>query len=303
MTRTRRMLLGATAGIALLAAGYSVPARAEIPVIDTAALGEWIVSLANELKAYALQFQQYLTQVKQYVGEELSWATQASQYATQLQQYANEVQMFINFVHYPNLGMAMALLSSAGLGNGLPVNPYAVLGLVNGFEYGQGGLPEISGIMSSLSGIVGRSYATSHVSPCVSIVAAYIGSGSMGALDEGRWFDTVPVRSSKSAWSHGCCHRRGSPPVAAVSAHGWDQRCDAGALAGRGPRLNLQVTRHGTGPRAARLEAVIATAAMNQAARSASKGEHWRLSDRVGDLEAGRDWRYLASPARRKARR
>ena len=163
MTRTRRMLLGATAGIALLAAGYSVPARAEIPVIDTAALGEWIVSLANELKAYALQLQQYLTQVKQYVGEELSWATQASQYATQLQQYANEVQMFINFVHYPNLGMAMALLSSAGLGNGLPVNPYAVLGLVNGFEYGQGGLPEISGIMSSLSGMVGRSYATSHV--------------------------------------------------------------------------------------------------------------------------------------------
>jgi conjugal transfer/entry exclusion protein len=163
MTRTRRMLLGATAGIALLAAGYSVPARAEIPVIDTAALGEWIVSLANDLKAYALQLQQYLTQVKQYVGEELSWATQASQYATQLQQYANEVQMFINFVHYPNLGMAMALLSSAGLGNGLPVNPYAVLGLVNGFEYGQGGLPEISGIMSSLSGMVGRSYATSHV--------------------------------------------------------------------------------------------------------------------------------------------
>ena len=91
MTRTRRMLLGATAGIALLAAGYSVPARAEIPVIDTAALGEWIVSLANELKAYALQLQQYLTQVKQYVGEELSWATQASQYATQLSVHVNHL--------------------------------------------------------------------------------------------------------------------------------------------------------------------------------------------------------------------
>ena len=69
--------------------------------------------------------------------------TQASQYATQLQQYANELQMFVNFVHYPSLGTAMALLSSAGLGNSLPVNPYAVLGLVNGLEYGQGGLPEI----------------------------------------------------------------------------------------------------------------------------------------------------------------
>ena len=134
-----------------------------IPVIDTAALGEWIISLANDVKAYALQLQQYLTQVKQYVGEELSWATQASQYATQLQQYANEAQMLINFVHYPNLGLAMALLSSAGLGNSLPVNPYAVLGLVNGLEYGQGGLPEMGGIMSSLSGMVGRSYETSHV--------------------------------------------------------------------------------------------------------------------------------------------
>ena len=163
MTRTRRMLLGATAGIALLAAGYSTPARAEIPVIDTAALGEWITSLANDAKAYALQLQQYLTQVKQYVGEELSWVTQASQYATQLQQYANELQMFINFVHYPSLGTAMALLSSAGLGNSLPINPYAVLGLVNGLEYGQGGLPEISGILGSLSGLVGRSYATSHI--------------------------------------------------------------------------------------------------------------------------------------------
>ena len=113
MTRTERTLLGATAGVALLAAGYATPARAEIPVIDTAALGEWIVSLADDAKAYALQLQQYLTQMKQYVGEELSWVTQASQYATQLQQYANELQMFVNFVHNPSLGTAMALLSAA----------------------------------------------------------------------------------------------------------------------------------------------------------------------------------------------
>jgi hypothetical protein len=49
------------------------------------------------------------------------------------------------------------------LGNSLPVNPNAVLSLVNGVEYGQGGLPEIGGLMGSLSGLVGRSYATSHV--------------------------------------------------------------------------------------------------------------------------------------------
>ena len=40
--------------------------------------------------------------------------------------------MLVNWVHYPSLGMAMALLNIAGLGNSLPVNPYAVLGLVKG---------------------------------------------------------------------------------------------------------------------------------------------------------------------------
>ena len=93
MTRTRRSLLSATAAIALLVAVYSTPARADVPVIDFAALGEWMQSIADDAKAYGLQLQQYLTQIKQYAGEELSWATQASQYATQLQQYANELQI------------------------------------------------------------------------------------------------------------------------------------------------------------------------------------------------------------------
>ncbi len=46
MTRARRVLLGAAAGIAL-AAGYSTPARADLPVIDTAALGQWAQQLAE----------------------------------------------------------------------------------------------------------------------------------------------------------------------------------------------------------------------------------------------------------------
>jgi hypothetical protein len=163
MTRTERRLLGATAAIALLAAGYATPARADLPVIDTAALGEWITSLADDAKAYALQLQQYLTQMKQYVGEEMSWVTQASQYTTQLQQYANELQMFTSFVHNPSLGTAMALLSAAGLSNSLPGNAYAILGLVDGLDYGQSGLPEISGVLGSLSGLISGSYATSHV--------------------------------------------------------------------------------------------------------------------------------------------
>ena len=44
----------------------------------------------------------------------------------------------------------------AGLGNSLPINAYAVLNLVEGRSYGQGGLPEISGVLSSLSGLTAR---------------------------------------------------------------------------------------------------------------------------------------------------
>ena len=135
MKRARRYLIGTTAAVALLAICDSTPAGASMPVIDTAALAEWAVSLFNDLKAYALQLQQYAVEVKTYIGDQLSWATQSQQYATQLQQYANELQMFISFVHNPSLGATMGLLSAAGLSNGLPMNPSAALGLVNGFEY------------------------------------------------------------------------------------------------------------------------------------------------------------------------
>ena len=82
MTPTRRFLIGTTAGIALLAACYVAPARADLPVIDSAALGEWATALFNDAKAYALQLQQYATEVKTYIGDELSWLRQAQQYAT-----------------------------------------------------------------------------------------------------------------------------------------------------------------------------------------------------------------------------
>jgi hypothetical protein len=45
----------------------------------------------------------------------------------------------------------------------MPVNPYAVLDLVNGLQYGQGGLPEIGGILGSLSSMAGSSWSTAHV--------------------------------------------------------------------------------------------------------------------------------------------
>jgi hypothetical protein len=162
MSRSRRLFLATVSGIAFIAGAASV-ARADIPVIDVAALGEWATSLADDAKSYALQLQQEFTATEELIGSQLSWVKQAAQYATQLQQYANELQMFMAFVHNPSLGTAMGMLSAAGLGTSLPVNPYAVIGLVNGFEYGAGGIPQISGILGSLSGMTGSAYATAHV--------------------------------------------------------------------------------------------------------------------------------------------
>jgi hypothetical protein len=162
MTRTRRTLLGAAASIAL-AAGYSPTARADLPVIDTAALGQWAQQLQNDAKAYALDLQRYAGEVKSWATQNLQWLQQIQQYATQLQQYANELTMLQNWVHSPSLGGALGMLNIAGLGNSLPVNASAVLNLVNGRSYGQGGLPEISGVLSSLSSLTAGAYSANHV--------------------------------------------------------------------------------------------------------------------------------------------
>lgn len=162
MSRTRQALLGAAAGIAL-AAGYPAPARADLPVIDTAALGQWAQQLVNDVKAYGLQLQQYAGEVKSWATQNLQWLQQVQQYATQLQQYTNELTMLENWVRNPSLGAAMGLLNMAGLGNSLPVNAYAVLNLVEGRSYGQGGFPEISGVLSSLSSLTAGAYSANHV--------------------------------------------------------------------------------------------------------------------------------------------
>lgn len=162
MIRARRVLLGMAAGIALMA-GYSPPARADLPVIDTAALGQWAQQLQNDVKAYALDLQRYAGEVKSWATQNLQWLQQVQQYTTQLQQYTNELTMLENWVHNPSLGGVMGLLNTAGLGNSLPVNSYAVLNLVNGRSYGQGGLPEISGVLSSLSSLTAGAYSANHV--------------------------------------------------------------------------------------------------------------------------------------------
>jgi hypothetical protein len=147
----RSWLLAGAGALALSGQAY-----AQVAVRDDANLIEWGTSIANEVKAYALQ-------AKQYIGEEFSWATQAQQYAVQGQQYLTEATQLAAFVHDPNLGAAMGLLNAAGLGNSLPVSPYAVMGVVNGVSYGNGGIPNIAGVLGSLSGLAGQAYTANHV--------------------------------------------------------------------------------------------------------------------------------------------
>jgi conjugal transfer/entry exclusion protein len=151
MTKTKCILLGTIAGITLLVA-VDRGANAEIPVIDTAALGEWVSQLANDATAYALQVEKYEKQI--------------SQYTTQLQQYAQETQLFENFYHNPSLGAALGVLMGAGLGNQMPVSPYAILSLVNGLQsMGNGGFNggAIGGILGSLNGLANSAYTTAHI--------------------------------------------------------------------------------------------------------------------------------------------
>jgi hypothetical protein len=142
------------AGVGLLALCGS--ARADVAVID-------FTSIGNEIKAYTMQVQQEALQLKQYATEQLAWTVQVKQYATEAQTLETEATQLEAFVHAPNLGAAMGLLNQAGLGNSLPVSPYAVEGLVSGVHYGGGGLPQIQGVLNSLSGFSSSAYATNHV--------------------------------------------------------------------------------------------------------------------------------------------
>lgn len=121
---------------------FTHTARADFPVID-------LVSTAQEAKTYLVEAEQY--------------AKQGAQYVLQGQQFETETTQLLAFVHNPNLGSAMALLNAAGLGSSLPNAPAAVMALIQGVNYGPGGIAEIQGILSVLSGLAQQSYAANHV--------------------------------------------------------------------------------------------------------------------------------------------
>jgi hypothetical protein len=132
----------AASAVAILGCFWSQAAIADTPVIDFTSIGNELRQIAQAEKGYALQ---------------------AKQAFTEAQTYYTQAQMLLGFVHDPNLGAAMGLMNMAGLGNSLPVNPYAVQGLVNGFNYRAGGLPAFGGIAGSLSNLSNASWSTNHV--------------------------------------------------------------------------------------------------------------------------------------------
>jgi hypothetical protein len=167
------MLTRSLAGAAiLLGLGFSLAptqAHAQVAVECTNCENE-ITAIVNEAETFGQMVKDYALQLKTYIGDEFSWATQASQYALQIQQYANEIQMFINWVHMPTLGGALGLLNFAGLGTLLPVNPMALLGVVNGLSsmstgnLSFGGIEALAGTLSgALAGFASQAWAVNHI--------------------------------------------------------------------------------------------------------------------------------------------
>jgi hypothetical protein len=108
-------------------------------------IARWLRQEADNLKAYTLQYQQYLTQV---------------------QTYYTDLNLFINWVHNPTLGGALGLMQAAGLGAYLPVQPMAMLGLINGLQSAASGnlsLGGISAIFGSLNALTSQAWSTNHI--------------------------------------------------------------------------------------------------------------------------------------------
>lgn len=168
MSLTRFTTTISAAALAL-GLGMATPARAQMSV-DCINCVDLPTSWLQEGAEIAQMVKQYTLDVKEFIGDELSWAVQAQQYALQVQQYANEIQMFINWVHMPTLGGALGLLSYAGLGTLLPVNPMALLGVVNGLSsmssggLSFGGIGALAGTLSgALSGFSSQAWSVNHV--------------------------------------------------------------------------------------------------------------------------------------------
>lgn len=89
-------------------------------------------------------------QLAQEATQRFGWMTQLARMGQQIQQatqrYQQLLQTYRAFTGVRNLGSAVSALGMAGIQNPLPINPYAVQGLVSG----QGGITGIGGQLGSL---------------------------------------------------------------------------------------------------------------------------------------------------------
>ena len=120
-------LLAMAATITLL----SVPAHAQVHVLDDSVLFQQIKSVVQEAKSYALQAQQYVT----------------------------EAQQLAALVHNPNLGAAMGLINQTGYGNSLPINPMQLQALAMGGT----NLTSMLGRLQQLSGLLNTNFSANHI--------------------------------------------------------------------------------------------------------------------------------------------
>lgn len=140
----RNLLFATVAVIALTGT-----ATAQVAVIDPTGL--------------VAQGKQLLETIKEETQGLRSYLTQLQQYATELQTYATDAEMAANFIHDPSLGAATGLMNLAGVGNSLPVNPMAVMGMVNGFAGGIGSLQSSLGRLSQLNGLIASTGSANHI--------------------------------------------------------------------------------------------------------------------------------------------
>src|SRR6185437_9662556 len=124
--------------------GYSRRARADVPVID----------IANQL-----------SQAKSLLQDLKSYGTQLEQYANEVRQYEQWVYIGQQLIHDPSLGTFTQLANRLGLDTSVPLNPYAVQGLIAG----AGGMRGLNGIMNKipmLGSLVNTSFTNNQLYNC-----------------------------------------------------------------------------------------------------------------------------------------
>ena len=124
--------------------GYAKRARAQIPVTD---------------------FGNLVAQAKNLLQEVQSYATQLQQLQTEIQSYTQWVYIGQQLIHDPSLGTFSQLANRLGLDTSLPLNPYAVQGLIAG----AGGINGLNGIMGKiplLGGLVNTSFTSNQLYNC-----------------------------------------------------------------------------------------------------------------------------------------